>query len=121
MSGSRRWFEYIADTGTSYAVELDESNAESVLDGIRIFGDIDGTEPLLPCRLKMRYVNAILSTDNTQRRRFRIGTQALYNSIQAGDAIADNSLVWRILSRRGEVSAFPNPIDTSQLDGDAPQ
>jgi hypothetical protein len=29
-TGSRKWFNYVSDDGDTYAVELDESNAESV-------------------------------------------------------------------------------------------
>jgi hypothetical protein len=120
MSGSRRWFQYTDDQGRDFAVELDESNSESNLDGIRLMGDIDGSEILLPGRLNMRYVNTISRDNALIRRKFFVGVVALFNSIESADSISDDGVIYKILSRRGERAAFPNPVDTAQIDGDSP-
>lgn len=119
-NGSRRWFEYGADDAQVYAVELDESNAESNIGGIRLCADVVAGTGLLPSRSKMRYVNTVLTTDLNVRRRFWIGEKVVFDNIVPGDAIADGGDAYTILSKRGEAFTFPNLIDTAQTDGDTP-
>jgi hypothetical protein len=120
MTGSRRWFEYESNAGVLYAVELDESNAESNLGGIRLFSDLTAQAVLFPKRASMRYVNASLVGDPLQRRRFWVGEPTVFNAIAPGDAIADGSAVWRINSVRGEKFTIPSTIDSGLIDGDTP-
>lgn len=120
MSGSRRWFNYESDNGVNYAVELDESNAESNIGGIRLCGDLQAGTPLFPGRAKKRYVNTISTADPNVRRIFWIGEPTVFNALVEGDAIADGAVTYSILSKRGEQFTFPNPVDSLQLDGDTP-
>lgn len=120
MSGSRRWFEYTADDNALFAIELDESNAESNISGTRLCADLVAGTGLLPARARPRYVNTVLSTDSLQRRRFVVGEAGLFATIAPGDVVADDGASWQILSKVGERFTFPKLTDSGLLDGDAP-
>lgn len=55
MSGSRRWFRYVDDEGTAYAINRDESNTELVNLAADYNLGVAGLDPL-PQGVKPRYV-----------------------------------------------------------------
>jgi len=126
MAGSKKTFVYKSDTGTDYAVTLDESNGELLSAG---FTDLDdGVGPLngLPRNLKMRYVNCINSATGATRKIF-IGNKDAALFLQGGivllNLIASITgigalLPFRITLAVGEILSRYNPNDTGLLDGD---
>lgn len=121
QTGSRRWFAYIADNGTEYAIELDESIYETPELG---FGQLTGQADALSANssrpLKMRYVNAVRvnAQDETERASFFVGTQAAYAALQAAGSINVGGISWGLSSVRGESRKLIPLTDTEALDGD---
>jgi hypothetical protein len=140
MAGSRTWKSYTADNGTLYSVETDESNAEATItsDGsdTPLLATRTANSPAKPCGLKMRYVNASLSTNANIRRKFYVGTAAAMVAAAAdgatisapvypaaGDAVGTDA-TWSIRSLRGEKSRRAPAVaavDTGLTDGDTTQ
>lgn len=120
MTGSRRWFLYVANNADEFAVELDESVAESEALGFTgtavgkpsIY--VNGRRPLRP-----RYVNVFQVVDDvTIRRRFPVATVAALEAIvTAGSVTVDGSL-WQASSAKGEERKIVPGTDSEQLDGD---
>jgi hypothetical protein len=64
MSGSLKWFKYVADDSTEYNVHMDKSNA-----AIGGFADADdASDPNLPRGMTMRYVNLLHAASGSRRR-----------------------------------------------------
>jgi hypothetical protein len=124
MSGSLTWRTYTGDNATQYSVFRDESNAESIAStnvspmlGAFVLG-AGG----LPSLIKPRYVNTSLSTNPLIKKRFIVGTLAIFNSITAGTTILENTTpaqTWNVTGKVGERSRIPTSVDTGQTDGDA--
>lgn len=140
MAGSRTWRQYNGDDGTSYSVNVDESNANATI------GGAGGNVVLLPVRaayypsppasLKKRYVNAYNQTNPLIRRKFYIGTAAAQVAAAAAGAqitaevypgandTAGTSSIWIISSLRGEKTRKPPAVDapdTGLTDGTTSQ
>lgn len=120
MAGSLRWFNYTSDRGTTYAVFLDESNSKGVgTPGGALFPTVFAVQPQLPKGVTMRYLNCFLSTDNTQKRRFWVGTVAAFTALSDGGSILAGGLTWNVSSARGEKQRSAYVGDTGQTDGTA--
>jgi hypothetical protein len=115
MSGSIKWFSYKSDSGTDYAVKLDESNATAL-------GFAAPTAGLLPLPKgwKMRQVNCVLTGSGEgagfYRRSFPVG------SLTAGAWTAETALTlsggsWQPVSRTGEKTLKAFVPDTGLTDG----
>lgn len=120
MTGSRRWFGYEGDDGTDYAVELDESVAESVALGFSsvaagaIVIYASGSRPVA-----MRYVNVFRVIDDvTQRGRYQVGTRAAMDSIAAAGSVTVDGSLWQVTSAIGERRKIVPGTDSALLDGD---
>lgn len=117
MAGSLLYFEYEADDGTSYAVKVDKSNANAVINpgnetlmSTRSTPNIKG----LPRGLKMRYVLAYQQDKPEIRRKFWVGnTLAVVGILTPGTTIqteaypgandvAGVTKTWVITAFRGE-------------------
>lgn len=127
MAGSQKYFKYTADNGVTYAVRLDESNAELEDTGFTDLTDTDDGLTELPKGLKMRYVNCINSATGAARKiycglntaeRFISGGIILLSLI-GNVAGAGAFLPFRITKAVGELSRLVNPIDTGLRDDDA--
>lgn len=118
--GSRKWFNYTSDEGQAYAIERDESNGEATVSGNAILSTITVTAPLIPCRFRPRYVNTVLQSDPTRRKRWDIGVRTVFNDIGAGSTVVDDVGTWSVTSKVGEKSVIPNLVDTGLTDGDQP-
>jgi hypothetical protein len=93
--------------------------------------------PVVPSGLKKRYANAYLVSNPLVRRKFYVGTLAIYQSLQApgatitsedypgaNDAAAGNLGLWNVTSLRGEKTRKPVAItapDTGLTDGTSTQ
>lgn len=121
QTGSRRYFMYTADNGSEYAVELDESIAETAALGFETLPgqrDIISASGRLP--LRMRYVNCsrVDSNNLTQRARFYVGSSAAFVALQNAGTVTVDGDPWNLSSVRGEQRAIVPATDTEQLDGD---
>jgi hypothetical protein len=120
MSGSLTWRSYTTDAGTVVSLFRDESNSDSKIGANTLLGDLVVGSPGLSNLIKPRYVNTVLSTDATRRKRFIVGTLAIYNTIGAGTQITETGSAggtWNISSKVGERSKIPQTADTGQVDG----
>ena len=126
MAGSNKSFVYESDSGTDYAVRLDESNGELLGAGFTDLDDGVGALNGLPRNLKMRYVNAINSATGATRKIF-IGNKDAALFLEGGilllNLIAASTglgalLPFRITLAVGEILSRYNPNDTGLLDGD---
>lgn len=127
MTGSIRAFLYEDDFGTLYGVRKDESAAEATLsNGSTLYNNYTSGTPAIRTGLKQRYVNTVLSTDPSIKRKFEIGRMTVFNSIVAGTTITEAAGglaaggTYNVLSKVGEKSRFLTVADTGQLDGDNP-
>lgn len=127
MSGSRRWFAYFTDDGTEFALQLDESVAESVSLGFgqSITGAVaaDPGRRINPSRkgaVQPRYVLASrIDTDGREvRRKFYVGalSGAAWGGSPYGVTIDGDD--WDITFRSGEKRSFIPASDTGIIDGD---
>jgi hypothetical protein len=138
MAGSRRWFLYKDDSGTDYSVNLDESNSEATVGGVRLFLNRTIANPLLRKGIKLRYVNAYLQSNPLNKRKFAVGNPLAIPQILAGatitasvygnpeDGVDTDTFTWVISSYRGEQSSIPPAVsatsgDSGLVDGDQPQ
>jgi hypothetical protein len=125
MSGSLTWRTYTGDNGTGYSVFRDESNAESITStsgAATLLSALVPGNPGLSQLIRPRYVNAQLSTNAAIRKRFIVGTIAIFGAIAAGTTITENTtpaLVWNVTGKVGERQRIPTAVDTGQTDGDA--
>lgn len=114
MAGSRSWFNYTADDGTLYAVEMDDDVGALNVAG---FTPYTGTAPLklLPQGSRMRYVNAVQTTGTGagfKSRRIPVGlaTAPLYTGTTT--TVTLNGFVYAVSSTRGERSRKPKVVNT---------
>lgn len=118
--GSRRYFQYTADNGSEYAVELDESIAETAALGFEPLGgqrdviSLNSTRPL-----RGRYVNLVRVADgNTIRAKQYIGSPAAFVDLQSAGSVTIGGETWGISTPVGERRQLVPLTDTEQLDGD---
>jgi hypothetical protein len=126
MSGSIRAFNYTDDSGIGYLVNIDESNAKTlILSGsIPLFDNTVQNLPPLSNRLKMRYLNCRLYSYTVQYKRFYVQTpEKLKQALKSGYLFQPNSGnasdYWTILSSRPEIFR-PILLGDSGLDDGTP-
>lgn len=120
-TGSRRWFNYRADDGSDYGVELDESTYETPALGFTtLSGPVDviqatGTRPF-----RMRYLNLVrVDGVTTRRKRVYVGSPTAFATLQSGTApITIDGIQWGRSSVRGEARKLIPVTDTELIDGD---
>ena len=124
MAGSRKWFVYTADDGTDYAIQLDESNTEAVMDGGE--GDYSDTSEVnisVPRNITPRQV-VYASNDRTREIRCTVLTAAQYGDIVGGTSVQtitdpiDDTQTLVLIRGKGEQISIPFAADTGQTDGD---
>ena len=120
MAGSRRWFQYNDDNGIGWAVQLDESNAESPGLG---FSVIDATVATAGRRItrnnpiRMRYVLASAVIGGVLvSRKFYVG--AIEADAWGATSVTVSGQAYTVTYRSGEAQKYIPPADTAQLDGD---
>jgi len=122
MAGSLRWFTYVSDDGTDWALFGDESNIEAA-NGASGVGSPPGQNYKPPANLKPRYA-VYANASGTRTLRVPILTETIYNSLAPGDTIPDGVAGTGTLSyirKRPEIiSPVPTVFDTAQNDGDQP-
>lgn len=134
MAGSLKYFLYTDDAGTGYAINVDESNGEGTIGGVRMCLNRSAVVPNIPTKLKKRYINAFVTATPAIKRRFWIGNPLAIPQALAGAAVlaaaypsaadaASATVAWSITSYRGEKNAPPPPLsttggDTGLTDGD---
>jgi hypothetical protein len=134
MAGSLKYFLYTDDANAPYSVNVDESNGEATVGGIRLCLVRTAAHPNLPTKLKKRYVNAFVTATPNIKRRFWVGNPLAIPQILAGGAFlasayptaADATPVtvpWTVSSYRGEKNSPPPALnatsgDTGLTDGD---
>lgn len=127
MTGSRRAFIYNSDDGSAYGIERDESSGEaSAAGGILLLDPYVAGTPTLPCGIRPRYVNAVLTTDSNVRKRFVVGSALTMQGIQGGTPIVEGAGglaaggTYNVTSKVGERARLLRTSDTGQTDGDNP-
>lgn len=134
MAGSKAIRAYTSDTGITYAIVCDESNAGAVIG--------TGATPLIPVRtanagripvgLQQRYVLCTLASNPRIRRKFKVGNPALVPLLIAPGAVLNAAVgatsadgvpvteAWTVTAYRGEkvnlIAAISAP-DTGLVDG----
>lgn len=124
MAGSRKWFVYSSDTGSDFAVQLDESNTEAVMGATGDYEAASAVQFAIPRNIKPRavyYTNA----ERTRTLKVTVLTAAKYAAIANGsesqtipDPIAGTGNLFAI-NLQGERIQRPFPDDTGLDDGDA--
>jgi hypothetical protein len=125
MAGSKRWFLYVLDDGSSVGIQADESNVEAI-NGTAAAVPPVASRPTrtAPAGTKLRFVQYV-STDGNRKIRIPCLTPTIYGAIPAANAtITDpitpaNTLVFDY--KRAEVPRQPKfGTDTGINDGDSP-
>jgi hypothetical protein len=124
MAGSMVYRNYTTDSGVGASLYRDESNAEATSGGTTLLQAFVPGNGGLSGFIKPRYVNTVLSTDPNRRKKFTVGTVALFNSIVSGAQILEGTgatgLTWNVSSKVGERAKIPSALDTGLTDGDQP-
>lgn len=120
MSGSKRYFKYITDSGAAHSVYLDESNSEAIIgEETRLMPDRDLNFPRLPVGIKMRYLRAISQDAYARERVFYVGDpDIIRNNPDAATITApvypgNPPVQWVITCYRGEKQSYAPPINTT--------
>ena len=130
MAGSKRWFAYTLDDGTSVGILADESNVEAV-NGAASNTPIVGSRPTrgAPKGTRLRFIS-YKSDDGLRTVRIPVLNTTIYGAIPAalqtipnpitpGAGEGGGNLIFDY--KRGEVSRIPKfGIDTGLTDGDKP-
>jgi hypothetical protein len=124
MAGSLRWFRYLDDGGTPYAVFLDESNTELA----NLSADTTATIPTLqlPKNVEPRYIRYKEAGGKISRKVtiLSIARFAAINGTTAillGDGDIDSGFTLTVSSKSGEkVTRIPRTADSGKDDGDNP-
>jgi hypothetical protein len=91
MAGSKRWFKYTTDAGVDMSVNLDESNSEATINGVRLFLARTARHPVMAgVGKRARYVLATTTTSadlgsKVITRKFKIGNPAAIALAQSGE------------------------------------
>lgn len=129
MAGSKRYFEYVTDTGEKYSVVLDESNSEATIDGNQLMGNRTAAHIQIPKSLKLRYLLAESVGVRKLQRKFYVGDPIFLVGLSPTPIIVaspypDSPAVdWIVTAYRGEKNSFIAPLsetagDTGLNDGD---
>lgn len=130
MSGSIKWFVYVADDNEEFAYKADESNTEAVVAGsgqAAGTGDFTATSTAiysLPRNLKPRRVR-FRSVDGTKTLTVICPTDDVYAGVNPGDTITvtdplnGGAIVLQLVQKIGENIVIPFAGDTGLQDGDA--
>lgn len=124
MAGSNRWFTYVSDDGTDWALYADESNVEGANGAAATAGAPADQLYKPPANLKVRY--AIFgNAAGTRNIKVPILTQTVYNALTSAstipDQIAGGGATLSLIRRRPElISPQPTAFDTGLNDGDSP-
>lgn len=136
MAGSRVFRQYTDDAGNNYAINIDESNAEAVVEGNVLMPPRSADVEAIPRGLIPRYVLATLQSNPLVKRKFKVGGVTQVNSLlkvgsivrAAVNASADDSsggtqdnfvvTFYRGEQRRLIPSFQGTSTDTGLLDGD---
>jgi len=119
-TGSRRWFQYDDDNDVGYAIQLDESTAETPVLG---FSAIDPTVAASGRVIRRGYpVNpryiliSRLNGGDVETRKVVVGSIAA--DAWGATQITLDGQNWTITYRHGERQQYIPPTDTGKLDGD---
>lgn len=124
MAGSRKWFVYTTDSGSDFAIQLDESNTEAVNGATQDLVEGINITFALPRNVKPRCVY-YSNTNNTRTIKCVALTQTIYNGLVAGNVASIPDPINPegpdlILKRTlGEKVSRPYANDTGIIDGDA--
>lgn len=123
MAGSRDWFVYTSDSGQSYLVNLDESNAEAA--AFPHFGAGTPKFPPAPKGMTMRFIHCRSRTADSRTRRFYVPTVAVLNNLLTAGFITAPAYpgsaaeAWDITTYNGETRRnLAIVTDTGLNDGD---
>lgn len=120
-TGSRRYFQYNDDNDVGYAVQLDESTAETADLGFSVVDSSVATAGRRIIRgvpIQMRYVlGAATVNGNLVKRKFFVGDIAA--NAWGATTVTVDGIAWTITYRHGERQKYIPPADTAQTDGDA--
>lgn len=121
MTGSLRWFTYVDDAGTDWALFGDESNIEAANSDTGSGGSPANQNYKYPSNLKPRFA-VYGNSDGSRNIRVPILTQSEYNALDNTSTIPDvagGSTPLRLVRKRPEIiSPLPTAADTGQNDGD---
>lgn len=127
MAGSRRWFAYFDDGGTEYAIELDESVAESISLSFgqsitpAVAADLGRQiRPTTKRPIEPRYVLASRqdADDRTVKRKFYVGATSAPVFGGSPYGVLIDGQTWNITARVGEKRYYVPAKDTGLIDGD---
>jgi hypothetical protein len=121
MAGSKAWFDYVSDNGTTYAIEQDESNA--VAAGMTPL--TSAASPKVPSGMQPRYVNVLHAASGSRRRQVVGSTAAdLWTGVATSVTLKNyahataEAVAFAVTSKIGEKQTrLPNVADTGLLTG----
>lgn len=120
MAGSIKWFEYTDDEGSTWAVQMDESNGEAV--GNTDYTDTSTATMQLPRNCKPRYARYVDALGNIARNIIVTAAGANAASLPATITVIDalGATVTLILKQfvGEQMTKIPAAIDTGLTDGD---
>jgi hypothetical protein len=124
MAGSKRWFSYQLDDGTTAGIFLDESNTEAVNGGAANPPAVTSRPTRnIPAGTKARSV-FYQSVDGNRVIKITVLNPTIYNGIPANLATIPDPLgtgTLAFLRKRPEIVRSPNfGVDTGINDGDTP-
>lgn len=119
MAGSLKYFRYLADDGSTFAVQRDESNVEAVNSGAGI-AVTPAEKYKLPSNVSPRTATYV-SLDGLVRRKIIVLSPTIFAALDATTPITDQTSgeSLRLKFTEGEKITLPNLGDTAILDGDA--
>lgn len=123
MAGSNKWFNYLSDDGTDWAIFADESNVEAANGGNAV-APLAATFYKPPRNMKIRYA-VFSNAAGTRNISVPITTEAIYNALNAANTIPDAlnpaGPALSFIRRRPEIiGPVPTVFDTGLDDGDQP-
>lgn len=139
MAGSLSWRRYDSDAGVSYAIKMDESNANATQGTGGVLCAVPtATHPRLPQGVAKRYILCQAIGNPSIRRKFYVGSTTRFAALQAAastpisgpdyptslDATGGTAIQWQISYFKGEISKLPaafNATDTGLTDGTVSQ
>lgn len=123
MAGSLKWCTYQDDSGTDWAIFVDESNFEAANSNTGVGAPV-GQLLKPPSNMKPRYA-VYSNAAGTRTLRVIITNQTIYNALDSADTIPDQiaggSATLSFIRKRPEViTPVPTIFDTGLDDGDQP-
>lgn len=121
MAGSIKWFEYTDDEGSTWAVQMDESNGEAV--GNADYTDTSTATMQLPRNCNPRYARYVNAAGTIARNIIVTSAAANAGTLPATISVLDalGATVELVLKQFvGErMTRIPAALDTGLTDGDA--